>query len=58
MIEHVIRTLKAQCVHRHRCETQRHAMRVIGDWIPFYNYRHPHQALGTKTPTEAYASAA
>ena len=37
MIERVIRTLKEQCVHRHRFETQQHAMRVIGDWIPFYN---------------------
>lgn len=58
MIERVIRTLKEQCVHRHRFETQHHAMRVIGDWIQFYNHRRPHQALGMKTPAEAYASAA
>nr|UPH34226.1 transposase [uncultured bacterium] len=58
MIERVIRTLKEQCVHRHRFETQQHAMRVIGDWIQFYNHRRPHQALGMKTPAEAYASAA
>jgi putative transposase len=58
MIERVIRTLKEQRVHRHRFETQQHAMRVIGDWIPFYNHRRPHQALGMKTPAEAYASAA
>ncbi|MES1993879.1 MAG: integrase core domain-containing protein [Pseudomonadota bacterium] len=31
------------------------AMRVIGDWISFYNHRRPHQALGMKTPAEAYA---
>ncbi|MDR6695466.1 integrase core domain-containing protein [Stenotrophomonas sp. 1337] len=29
----VIRTLKGQCVHRHRFESQVHALRVIADWI-------------------------
>ena len=57
MVERLIRTLKEQCVHRHRFETQQHAMRVIGDWIQFYNHRRPHQALGMKTPAEAYALA-
>jgi putative transposase len=58
MIERVIRTLKEQCVHRHRFETLQHASRVIGDWIGFYNTRRPHQALGMKTPAEAFALAA
>ena len=58
MIERVIRTLKEQCVHRYRFETLQHASRVIGDWIGFYNTRRPHQALGMKTPAEAYALAA
>lgn len=58
MVERVIRTLKEQCVHRHRFETQQHAMRVIADWIQFYNHRRPHQALRMKTPAEAYALAA
>ncbi|WP_349263186.1 integrase core domain-containing protein [Steroidobacter sp.] len=53
----MIRTLKDQCVHRHRFETLQHASRVIGDWINFYNNRRPHQ-LGMKTPAEAYALAA
>lgn len=57
MVERLIRTLKEQCVHRHRFESLQHAMRVIGDWIQFYNDRRPHQALGMKTPAEAYASA-
>ncbi|HBP30905.1 MAG TPA: IS3 family transposase [Advenella kashmirensis] len=42
MVERVIRTLKEQCVHRHRFETLQHASRVIGDWIRFYNHRRPH----------------
>ncbi|HZG20353.1 MAG TPA: integrase core domain-containing protein [Herbaspirillum sp.] len=31
---------------------------MIGDWIGFYNHRRPHQALGMKTPAEAFALAA
>lgn len=58
MVERVIRTLKEQCAHRHRFETLQHASRIIGDWISFYNHRRPHQALGMKTPAEAYALAA
>ncbi len=58
MIERVIRTLKEQCVHRHRFETQQHASRVIGEWIRFYNNRRHHQALGMKTSAMAYALAA
>jgi putative transposase len=58
MVERVIRTLKEQCVHRHRFETLQHASRVIGDWISFYNHRRPHQALGMKTPAATYVLAA
>ncbi len=58
MVERVIRTLKEQCVHRHRFESLQHASRVLADWIQFYNHRRPHQALGMKTPAEAYALAA
>jgi putative transposase len=58
MIERVIRTLKEQCVHRHRFETQQHASRVIAGRIRFYNHRRPHDALGMKTPAMAYALAA
>ncbi len=58
MVERVIRTLKEQCAHRHRFESLQHASRVIGDWIGFYNHQRPHQALGMKTPAEAYALAA
>ena len=31
MIERVVRTLKEQCVHRHRLKAQQHASRVIGE---------------------------
>ena len=58
MVERVIRTLKEQCVHRHRFESLQNASRVIADWIGFYNNRRPHQALGMKTPAEAFALAA
>jgi putative transposase len=58
MVERLIRTLKEQCAHRHRFETQQHASRVIGDWVAFYNHRRPHQSLGMKTPAQAYALAA
>ncbi|MGY0632741.1 IS3 family transposase [Luteimonas sp. A478] len=33
MVERLIRTLKEQCAHRHRFETQQHSMRVLSDWI-------------------------
>lgn len=49
---------QGQCAHGHRFETLQHASRVIGEWIGFYNHRRPHQALGMKTPAEAYALAA
>lgn len=55
MIERFIRSLKERCVHRHRFESLQHATRTIGDWIGFYNTRRPHQALGMKTPAQAFA---
>jgi len=44
MVGRVIRTLKEQCVHRHRFESQSHALRMIGDWIAFYNQQRQNQA--------------
>jgi hypothetical protein len=35
LVERVIRTIKEQCVHRHRFETLQHASRVLADWIQF-----------------------
>jgi transposase InsO family protein len=57
MTERVIGSLKEQCIHRHRFESLQHASRVVGDWISFYSNRRPHQALGMKTPAEAFALA-
>ncbi|WP_239224769.1 IS3 family transposase, partial [Comamonas aquatica] len=58
MVERVIRSLKEQCVHRHRFESLQHASSVISDWISFYNHQRPHQALKMKTPAQAFALAA
>ena len=58
MVERVIRTLKEQCVHRHRFETIQNASRVIGDWIGFYNNERPHQALNMRTPVATFKLAA
>lgn len=58
LVERVIRTLKEQCMHRHRFESLQHTSRRIGDWIHFYNYRRPHQALNMRTLAEAFALAA
>ncbi|ESW59438.1 MAG: integrase [Rhodobacter sp. CACIA14H1] len=54
----MIRTLKEQCFHRQRFNSIQHATRAIGDWVSFYNYHRPHQALDMKTPAEAFALAA
>lgn len=56
MVERVIRTLKEQCVHRHRFESLTHALRVIRDWIAFYIQQRPHQALNMMTPDTVYAA--
>ena len=57
MVERVIRRVcQTNCVTAVFSQrAQQHASRVISDWIAFYNTRRPHQALGMKTPAEAYA---
>ena len=55
MVECLIWTIKEQYVHRYYFESLQHANRVLNDWIQFYNEVRPHQALGMKTPVEAYA---
>ncbi len=48
-------SLKYECVFLNAFETGGEARDGIGRWISFYNERHPHSALGGKTPGEAYA---
>ena len=55
MVEHFIRTMKEQYVHCHRFENSQHANCVLSNWIQFYNDARLRQALGMKTPAEAYA---
>jgi putative transposase len=54
LLERHIRSVKEQCVHRHRLETLQHASRVNGDWIRFYNQRRPHQVLGMNAQDQTY----
>lgn len=57
LLEGLIRSLKEQCVHRQRFETEQHAPRAIGAWIQFYNHRRPHQDLQVRTPVAATRAA-
>lgn len=54
MVERVIRTLKEQCVHRHRVKAMQHASGLVGDWKRFYNYSHPPQTLKMRTLGQAF----
>ena len=56
MVERAIRTLKEQCINRHRFESRTHALRVIADRIAFYNRQRPHQALKMMTSDAVYAA--
>ena len=56
--ERVTRTLKEQCVRRHRFESLPHATRIIDDWISFYHNRRPHHAPAMRTPAAASRAAA
>ncbi|MGE8618584.1 MAG: integrase core domain-containing protein [Achromobacter spanius] len=58
MIERVIRTLKEQGAHWNRFEKIQHLSRVVGGLDSLFNHRRPRQALGMKTPAEAFALAA
>jgi putative transposase len=46
MVKRLIRTMKEQCLFRHRFETQQqHAACIRSDWIQFYKTRWLRQAL-------------
>ena len=52
MIERFFRTLKEECVWKHRFESIDHAFRIIADWIDKYNHERPHSALGYLAPAQ------
>ncbi len=49
-IERVWRSLKYEEVYLASYANQREAYRGISNWIDFYNFQRPHQALGNATP--------
>ncbi len=52
--ERLWRTLKQECIYINEFETPREARQGIRDYLEFYNWRRPHQALGYKTPAEVH----
>jgi putative transposase len=56
-IERLWRSLKYEAIYLHELTDGFKAMRVIGEWIDFYNTERPHSALADQTPAEAYAIA-
>jgi putative transposase len=48
MVARVIRTRKAQCRPRQRCESLQHASRLIGDWMDFDKHQRPAPAWVTR----------
>ena len=55
-IERLWRSLKHEAIYLHELTDGFKAMRVIGEWIGFYNTERPHSSLDGDTPAEAYAA--
>ena len=55
-IERLWRSLKYEAVYLHELTDGFKAMRVIAEWIDFYNTQRPHSSLDGRTPAEAYAA--
>ena len=55
-IERLWRSLKYEAVYLHELTNGFAAMRVIAEWIGFYNTKRPHSALDGATPAEAYGA--
>ena len=56
VIERLWRSLKYEAIYLHELTDGFVAMRVIGEWMDFYNTERPHSALGGRTPAEAYGA--
>jgi putative transposase len=55
-VERLWRTVKYEEVYLKAYQDGREARNGIGDYFRFYNTQRPHQALGYRTPAEAYDS--
>ena len=55
-IERLWRSLKYEAIYLHELTDGFVAMRVIDEWIGFYNTERPHSALDGATPAEAYGA--
>ena len=54
-IERLWRSLKYECVYLREMESGFEAMRVIGNWMEYYNHERPHSSLADdRTPMEVY----
>ena len=56
-MERFIRTLKEQCLYRHRFETLEEAREIIAAFIGRYNHAWLIERLGHRTPAQARAEA-
>ena len=52
--ERLWRTVKYEEVYLHAYGTPREARQRLAPYLQFYNHERPHQALGYRTPAEAY----
>lgn len=52
--ERLWRTIKYEEVYLHDYQTPKQARIGLTDYLDFYNYRRPHQALSYSTPAEVY----
>jgi putative transposase len=57
-IERLWRSLKYEDIYIKAYASVAEARRGIGDWLGFYNDERPHQALGYRTPREAFGAPA
>ena len=56
IIERLWRSLKYEAIYLHELTDGFKAMRVIAEWIEFYNTKRPHSSLDGRTPAEAYGA--